>query len=302
MTWQIDYSGSWQSRVWLEPKLCFIVHPRQWSGETEQKRGRGDANREGGRLTSFFSYFARTWTSFFTLTFVCSSRNTIQEEFFPKECDKLREREREAGREKDRDRGQIRTPPYTKLSKNYSSRDSNRATGLSQIKAAQTFPKGKSTKTCCHLNLCETTKLAWIISNLPKPAAVYCHSHCCCCFSMLNPSQSHTSGPQSQGLLTKAAGGGYSSLPRFLIRSEGTRPVGGSERNTHKLRDDFRQHHYSTTLTEVWAVVQWTKKVIRDQIYCCTFVLCCTLNASVKDLLPFMNLPPFAQRVTDVSH
>lgn len=95
MTWQIDYSGSWQSRVWLEPKLCFIVHPRQWSGETEQKRGRGKANREGWRLTSFLSYFARTWTSFFTLTFVCSSRNTIQDEFFPKECDKLSERERE---------------------------------------------------------------------------------------------------------------------------------------------------------------------------------------------------------------
>lgn len=147
MTWQIDYSGSWQSRARPQPKLCFIVHPRQRSGETEQKRGSGKANREGGGLTSFLSYFARTWTSFFTLTFVCSSRNTIQDEFFPKECDKLSGRE--AGRGKDREGGQIRTLPDTKLSQNDSIRDSNRATGLSQIK---TFPH--RTNTCCHLNLC----------------------------------------------------------------------------------------------------------------------------------------------------
>lgn len=262
-------------------------------GWDRAKEREGEANREGGRLTSFLSYFARTWTSFFTLTFVCSSRNTIQDEFFPKECDKLRARE--AGREKDRDRGQIRTPLNTKLSKNDSIRDSNRATGPGQIKATQAFPQRQKHKNM--LNLYETTKLAWMTSNLTKPVAVYCQ--CCCCFSMQNLSQSHASGPQSQGLLTKAAGGGYSSLPRCLIRCEGTRPVGGSERNTHKLRDDFRQHRYTTTLR---AVLQWMKKVICDQIYCCTSVLCCTFKASVKDLPPFMNLPPFAQRVTDVSH
>lgn len=217
------------------PSQAMIGWDRAKEREGEGKQG----GREGGRLTSFLSYFARTWTSFFTLTLVCSSRNTIQDEFFPKECDKLRERE--AGRQKDR--GQIRTPPYTKV--------------------------------------------AWVISNLTKPAVLYCH----CRFSMQNLSQSHASGPQSQGLLTKAAGGGYSSLPRFLIRCEGTRPVGGSERNTHKLRDDFREPHYTTTLTAVWAMVQWTKKVICDQIYCGASVLCCTLNASVKDLPPLWICP-----------
>lgn len=127
--------------------------------------------------------------------------------------------EREAGRGKDRGRGQIKSAIHQTFQKTILSETP--ATGLGQIKVTRTF-------------------LAWIISNLTKPAGVYCHCRCCCScccsFSMQNLSQSHASGPQSRGLLTKAAGGGYSSLPRCLIRCEGTRPVGGSERNTHELR------------------------------------------------------------------
>lgn len=186
MTWQIDYRGSWQSRVWLEPELCFIVHPRKWLGETEQKRGRGKANREGDSLHSYRTLQgleqASSPSRWFAPREIQSRMNFFQRSVISWE------KEREAGREKDRDRGQIRTPPYTKVT--------------------------------------------WIMSNLTKPAALYCH----CRFSMQNLSQSHASGPQSQGLLTKAAGGGCSSLPHFLIRCEGTRPVGGSERNTHILR------------------------------------------------------------------
>lgn len=93
MTRQIDYSVSWQSWARLKPKWCFIVI---WGNDgvkqSERAREKGrQTGREGGTctLTLFLSYFARTWTSFFILTFVCSSRNTIQDEFFPKERDKL---------------------------------------------------------------------------------------------------------------------------------------------------------------------------------------------------------------------
>lgn len=50
MTQQIDYSVSWQSQVRLEPKQCFIVHLRQWLGETGWESEReGKANGERGR-------------------------------------------------------------------------------------------------------------------------------------------------------------------------------------------------------------------------------------------------------------
>lgn len=94
-----------QVKLWelLEP------NPRWWLDQLSMKRepsvmttdggaGRvGGSERERGGVgnfirTLFLSNLARTWTSFVTLTFVSSSRNTIQEEFFPKECDKLREK------------------------------------------------------------------------------------------------------------------------------------------------------------------------------------------------------------------
>lgn len=79
--------------------------------------------------------------------------------------------------------------------------------------------------------------------------------------------------------------------------------MGGSERKTNKFRDDFRQHHDTTTLAPVNATEQMDDHhVIPDQIYYHISALCISVNTSVTDLPSFLNLPSFAQHVTDVPH
>lgn len=76
------------------------------------------------------------------------------------------ERAREAGRGNERDRGQISTPPYTKLSKNDSIRDSNRATGLGQIKATRTFPQRQKHKNMLPLESLKQPKWPGVYQTL----------------------------------------------------------------------------------------------------------------------------------------
>lgn len=56
----------------------------------EREKYRCTIRRKYFTLTLFLSTFARTLMRAINFTFVSSSRNTIHEEFFPKECDKLR--------------------------------------------------------------------------------------------------------------------------------------------------------------------------------------------------------------------